>query len=602
MPQPIGGVQPFAELARGGATVVYKGYQRSNDRFVLLKTVRPEWGGDADLVRRFEEEARLAAQVCHPNVVSVFDSGRDGATAYLITEFVEGLDLRALVERGALPPPLAAYVLEEAAHGLAAAHAQGILHRDLKPANLLVSEAGAVKLTDFGLASLAPTGAGDGAPVDREVRGTLAYLAPEIVRGDPPSQAADLFSLGALLVEMLTGRPAFARETPSATLDAVLHHDPLPALTADPRVPPALTALAEALLAKDPSRRPSDAAEVVEAVGPIRTRLPAGADDLAAYVHNPASYVPPVPPLWPAPPDVASHASERRAVRSRRRLAWGLATGVLVLVLLGVVGTSLISEQPAEPPAEPLRDPLAIVEDGAAERAPVKLPEAAPAEGEVDVIEPPPAGETGSDAATDEALLPSEPTESEEVDRDALPDAPVRSEEGVDEGEREPSAPPGPSPEVASGALAVVAEPWARVRIGGEVVGTTPFGAIALPAGQHVVTFENPDFPIHTVEVRVEAGEETRLAVSLWELVGRVSLVVSPWAEVTVDGTYWDTVPPQERPLVLAPGTHLLTFTHPTLGTRETTLRIAAGESRTLRVNLNAPSEAPAGAGREGRP
>ena len=97
MPDPIGGVQPFAELARGGVTVVYKGYQRARDRFVLLKTVRPEWGEDEDLVGRFEEEARLAARVCHPNVVSVYDSGRDGATAYLITEFVEGLDLRALV-------------------------------------------------------------------------------------------------------------------------------------------------------------------------------------------------------------------------------------------------------------------------------------------------------------------------------------------------------------------------------------------------------------------------------------------------------------------------------------------------------------------------
>src|SRR6056297_2293147 len=207
MPDPIGGVQPFAELARGEASVVYKGYRRADNRLVLLKTVRPE-SGDEDLTVRFEEEARLAAQVEHPNVVTVLEAGRDGPTAYLITEFIEGLDLAALIDQGPLPPALAAYVLHEAVQGLAAVHAEGILHRDLKPANLLISSDGAVKLTDFGLASLAPTGTGEPGTADVEVRGTLGYLAPEIVRGDPPSPAADLFSLGAVLVEMLVGRSA----------------------------------------------------------------------------------------------------------------------------------------------------------------------------------------------------------------------------------------------------------------------------------------------------------------------------------------------------------------------------------------------------------
>lgn len=609
MPEPIGGVQPFAELARGGATVVYKGYQRSDDRFVLLKTVRPEWGEDADLVGRFEEEARLAAQVCHPNVVTVFDSGRDGATAYLITEFVEGLDLRALVERGALPPALAAYVLHEAAQGLAAAHAQGILHRDLKPANLLIAETGAVKLTDFGFASLAPTGTGDGPPADREVRGTLAYLAPEIVRGDAPSRASDLFSLGALLVEMLTGRPAFAREAAGATLDAVLHHDPLPAVVSDPRVPPALADLAAELLAKEPQHRLSEAAGVIEALEPVRARFPADADTLAAYLRNPASYVPPAPPPASSLPSrseaepASGSPTGNRPSKPGWRVGWQVAVGVLVLIVLGIVGTSLISERPGEPSDEPLRDPLATALPGAGDDPVAEAGGAVPQEGGADASLDRPASESI-------APEPEVPSESQGL-TSPVPDGNDAPDEDAETRRTEPprddlvESVPDVAPEPVSGTLVVAAEPWARVRIEGRDVGTTPLGALSLPAGRHRVTFENPDFPVHTVEVAVEGGEEVRLAVSLWDLVGRVTLVVSPWAEVAVDGTYWDTVPPQERPLVLSPGIHRLTFTHPSLGGYETSLRIAAGESRTLRVNLStppAPTPPPQGAAGERLP
>ena len=577
MPEPIGGIQPFAELARGRATVVYKGYQQDPGRFVLLKVVRPESGEDDALVERFEEEARLAARVRHPNVVEVLDAGRDGLGAYLVTEFVEGLDLRALVARGALPAALAAYVLAEAARGLAAVHAEDILHRDLKPANLLISETGDVKLADFGLASLAPSGGGEEGPA--EVRGTLAYLAPEVVRGDPPGHPADLFSLGALLAEMLTGRPAFARSTDGATLDAVLHHDPTSSLAADPRIPDDLATLAARLLAKDPQRRPASALDLIGDLAPIRLQYPAEATDLAGFLHDPSSYTPTPPPAPPSPTLLAAatanaateeSALAERAEPSRRRVWWGISAvvGIAALGLAAVLSESEVDVPPKTTPAQTApqpRDATAMPDSVPSPAIPLAADEEAPEE----------------DAEAPPGPIP-EPEPALAVIDDP-PGSAASIERGRSDSTAERPAPPAP---LRTGTLVVVAEPWARVTIDGEPRGTTPLAGLELAVGSHTLVFENPEFPRHTVHIEISADEEQRVAASLWSLVGRVELVVSPWAEVAVDGRVWDTVPPQQRPLVLPPGEHRLTFTHPTLGRREVSLRIAAGESRTVRVNL----------------
>jgi serine/threonine-protein kinase len=150
--------------------------------------------------------------------------------------------------------------------------------------------------------------------------------------------------------------------------------------------------------------------------------------------------------------------------------------------------------------------------------------------------------------------------------------------------EPQPADPPMAEP--ADGRLTVVVEPWADVSIDGQSVGTTPLnGPLALRAGTHRVVLRNPDFPEHSVDVRVEPGESERLAVSLWTLVARVSVEVSPWAEVSVNGRDLGTTP-LRRAVVLPPGTHTLTFRHPTLGSREERVTLAAGETRTVRVRL----------------
>ncbi|WP_420454618.1 protein kinase domain-containing protein [Rubrivirga sp.] len=555
-------VRPFAEIARGPVATVFKAVDRSSGAVVLLKRLH---AADPERRARFAQEARIAAGVDHPNVVRVLHVGE----GELVAEWVEGADLGAVAARcGPLPAGLAAFVARQAARGLDAVHRAGVLHRDVSAGNVLVGQDGSVRLTDFGLASLADA-------VADEVRGTLGTLAPEVVRGEPATARSDLFSLGAVLAHALTGRPPFEGDGPSAVLDAVLHHDPAAALDADPRVPAVLAEAAAALLAKDAAARPATAADAADRLAAVHEALGApGADDLAAFLDDPAGYRPPPIPAATPKADGATESATAAAARParlrRRRQAWPVALGVVIVSAL--VGLAVATNRPAEPPAA-LEEPavvepvdIAVRDDGPPDSSAAGDP-VRPAPDLAPPVEPAP------------SPRPSPPPRETPPAPQPTPPAPRPQPRPVPAVE-----PDRPVPQ--TGTLTVAAEPWARVRIGDRDLGTTPVAAVSLPAGDHVVTLANPEFPTHTVRVRVEPGERTDAVVSLWSLVGRIQVEVSPWATVTVDGAEWDTVPPQSRPLVLAPGPHVLGFAHPTLGAREIRLEVAAGERRTVRVRM----------------
>lgn len=613
----IDDLQPFAELYQGSTTVVYKAYQRSLDRFVLLKRLRPEYRYDDALALRFEAEARLVAKVQHPNVVAMYGYGRDEQGAYLVAEFVEGLDLRALVERGPIPVELAVFVLEEAARGLRAAHDHGILHRDLKPSNILISHDGAVKLTDFGMASLvAETGdATGGEEASVEVRGTLAYLPPEQVLGSGPSRASDLFSLGATFFEMLTGRRAFLGSSTAELIDAVVTYDPLSMLEANPVVPPALHAVCRKLLEKSPADRYSACGPLLDDLGAFRRDrdVTVGPEELAAFVADPSAFRtqfarashrgrvevaagspdgeedivevrrvnPPergprtVPPA-PAPAAAASSASGRRLVSA--------AIAVAVVVTLGLAGRALWGG------GEPAGRGAATLE----------------------VLDGEPGTELAVPGTTSGLAPPDTPVQTEPVDAEPE-DAGTAAETPVEESEHRPpprtseeaapeasgdttgadvapsSSPASTVPDApATGTLQVDVQPWAEVLVGGQPVGTTPLRApLALPAGTHRVVLRNPEFPSYETVVDVAGGAAVHVSVSLWRLVGRLTVEAHPWAYLYVDGVLRDTIPPQNRPLILSPGTHRLTLRHPVLGTRDTTVTVSAGTADVLRINLS---------------
>ena len=227
----IGRYQIVEWIGAGGMGEVYRARDTRLDRDVAVKLIPEALAGDASRVRRFEDEARAAGQLNHPNILSVYDVGVHGGRPYIVSELLEGRSLRDALSDGALPWRKAVQCAREVAEGLAAAHDRRIVHRDVKPDNVFLTHDGRVKILDFGIAkltadepsvpsrSVTDTAAGS-------VIGTAAYMSPEQIRGELLDGRSDLFSVGAILYEMLAGRPAFARATPAETMAAVLKDGP----------------------------------------------------------------------------------------------------------------------------------------------------------------------------------------------------------------------------------------------------------------------------------------------------------------------------------------------------------------------------------------
>ncbi|MCU0257096.1 MAG: serine/threonine-protein kinase, partial [Vicinamibacterales bacterium] len=265
----LGAYRLEAVLATGGMGAVYRAWDPALERSVAVKRLPPEVATDPGRLARFRREARLLAAVNHPAILTVHDVGvAEDGTPLLVTELLEGETLRARLDRGRPPWRDAVGWLRQAAEGLAAAHRQGIVHRDLKPENLFLTTDGRLKILDFGLARRLPAAPApqSGLTQSGHLQGTLAYLAPEQVEGATADARTDVFAFGLVLAEALAGAHPFQRDTPGATLHAIVH-DHLDGRGAwGATVPEGLPDLLHRCLAKAPADRPSDAGEVAAAL------------------------------------------------------------------------------------------------------------------------------------------------------------------------------------------------------------------------------------------------------------------------------------------------------------------------------------------------
>ncbi|MFB9954054.1 Stk1 family PASTA domain-containing Ser/Thr kinase [Cellulomonas denverensis] len=269
-----GRYQVMSRIARGGMATVYLAVDRRLDREVALKVMHPhlaEASGGADFVARFRREARAAARLTHPGLVSVFDQGLDGETSYLTMEYVPGGNLRTrLAAEGALTVEESLDLADQVLDALAAAHRAGLVHRDIKPENVLLTADGRVKVGDFGLARAVTevTSASTGT-----VLGTVAYLAPELVTRGASDARTDVYATGVLLYEALTGRQPFTGETPIQIAFQHVNDDvPAPSELVD-WLPTEVDALVAALTARDPDDRPGDAAAALSLLRRTRDEL-----------------------------------------------------------------------------------------------------------------------------------------------------------------------------------------------------------------------------------------------------------------------------------------------------------------------------------------
>jgi Tol biopolymer transport system component len=257
----LGHYEVLGFLGAGGMGEVYRALDPRLKREIALKILPADFAADSERLRRFEQEARTAGALNHPNLVAVYDVGAQGGTPYLVSELLQGETLRARLAAGAMPARRALEVATQMAQGLAAAHENGVIHRDLKPENIFICKDGRVKILDFGLAKLtrADKAGANSATFDETqpgiLLGTVAYMAPEQVRGRAAEARSDVFSFGVVLYEMLSGKRLFQRETPADTTTAILVEEPSGLADLARGVPPALERIVLHCLEKEPERR-----------------------------------------------------------------------------------------------------------------------------------------------------------------------------------------------------------------------------------------------------------------------------------------------------------------------------------------------------------
>jgi serine/threonine-protein kinase len=303
------------------------------ERTVAIKLMRPELAVQPVIRARFEAEARMAVRLTHPNVVVVYDSGEADGVPYIVMEHLSGESLADRLRPGPMRQAEVREMGMQVLSALDAAHGVGLLHRDIKPANILVADEGRWKVADFGIAkALEPDNSPGDATATGLVLGTPAYLAPERLFGAPATVATDLYSLGVVLYEALTGRRPFETDRPQAWAGVVATTPVTPIRDLRPDVDTALAVAVERSLAKDPETRFASAADMAVAMTGAMVPLP---NETTAMRAQPATSVLPAARAWPT--EVVPAAVEARSTRRERGPALGLLAGAAILIIVIVI-------------------------------------------------------------------------------------------------------------------------------------------------------------------------------------------------------------------------------------------------------------------------
>ncbi|MCB1059184.1 MAG: serine/threonine protein kinase [Calditrichaeota bacterium] len=503
-------VKLVREISRSGIATVWEGWDNSLDRKVLVKSIHPQFARDADLRIRFEREARAIARLSHPNVVQIYDiqSGEDSLS--LLLEYVDGETLGSLLKRrGVLPYGVALRVMTDILSGLEEAHKNGIIHRDLKPDNILIAQTGAVKITDFGLASLRDLPA-----VTQEgmVVGTPTYMSPEQALGGETGPQTDLFTCGAMFFEMLTGNRLIKGDNLGEAFQNVMKYRTPDLGEWSDFIPPHAIKVLEQLIDRDPSARQESAHATREALISDPPEPVADLTRLTAFLSGNERTEPAIP-------------VEHRKKPHPMILWLVLSAVVLAVVLIGLFSMAK-KEQPPVTKSETKQPVDTVV------TPPVEIPDTTHIR---DTLS----------RTVDTSQAPPKPKP-----RDTLAVTPPIEEKPV---------PTGPS------FVTITSTPWARVFFNDSLLGTTPLVTpIKLPSGMGSFLFLNDQIGLPvTRQVQLPAADTIEINADLQESVGRLRVAsVRPWADVFVDGQMKFRTP-STQVVYLPLGSHTLELRHP---------------------------------------
>ncbi len=518
--------QHIEKLSESRITTVFKTYQPSLDRVVLLKILQPHLRNEKELAARFQREAQACAKIRHENIVDVYEFVSEKETHYIVMEFVEGDTLENfLAMKKTLSPSEADKIITDCLRALAAAHKKGVIHRDVKPANIMIDQSMKAKLTDFGLAHIE---GGSSLTQESTVLGTPAYISPEQLNGEPLDGRADLFSLGAVYYEMLSGQVLFAGKTFAESFSKVMTL-PAPQL---PNFSDETNLFLRKLLAKLPGERFKSA------------------DEALAFFYDKLGSQEKV--------IQSDYKHEKNLKFLKPWLRYSLYAFIIIAFAVGIFFISqdnrffARNDEPVWPTKlnekPKLNKPLAT---------------------ETNISNP------SQVLATDENHF----IEDDQILLDSIALTDNQDLKPIDNVTTRPD----------SGYLMITCQPWADILINERRVATTPFARpVTLSNGTYKIKFENPAFPTIEKQETIIGGELTQINFDFWRHVGFLSLHAAPWAEVYIDKQKIGTTP-IGKTILQSTGWHHLDFVHPSYPPQSESVNIIAGD--TTRVTCQMGSE-----------